>query len=189
MEQTKYTNAKNNLFIDNLTRLKRDAYAKLDQALNLDQSNESNDTKIILYESSLILINKALAYNKENQTSLNENEDAIKIVKQLNEMKKLTNERLEHLNKVNSTKLDEEFFNISDDCLLVSEDDDEDSDVILIDSPHKTTKNDSNLLKDFEKANEIYRLENGVQQFFIAPDGTVSTPSHLTDISIYTFEK
>jgi hypothetical protein len=104
-------------------------------------------------------------------------------------MKRLTVERLEYLKKttqkpVNSDINDEEFRNISDDVLLV---DDEDSDVIIIDSPNKSDRNKS--LKDFAKATEIYRLENGVRQFFIATDGTVSTPSHSTDISIYTFEK
>ena len=99
-----------------------------------------------------------------------------------------------HLKKMNSAnKLnEEEFLNISDDCLLVDDDDDDDDgdDVIIIDSPNKNNNEKNKLnLKDFEKANEILRLENSVQQFFIGSDGTVSTPSHLTDISIYTFEK
>lgn len=175
--------------VDNFTHLKRDAYVKLDQALNVDQTNESSQTKITLYENSLSLINKASVFYIENHDRLHQNEDAIKIYQQLNEMKRLTVERLEFLKKSQpkatvSDINDEEFLNISDDVLLV---DDEDNDVIIIDSPNKNDRNKS--LKDFEKASEIYRLENGVRQFFIATDGTVSTPSQSTDISIYSFEK
>lgn len=170
------------LSIDSLTQLKRDAYAKLDQALNVDQSNETSETKLVLYKTSLSLINKALKYFNDNYSSLNKNENAIKISTQLNEMKKLTLERMSNLETKKSSDEDD-FLNISDDILLV--DDDDTNDVIIIDSPNKKdTKN-----TDFEKATELYHLENSVQQFYIATDGTVSTPSHLTDISIYTFEQ
>ena len=85
--------------LDNFTRLKRDAYAKLDQALSVDQTNDSSETKMRLYESCLPLINKASVFYIENHDLLHSNEDAIKIYQQLNEMKRLTVERLEYLKK------------------------------------------------------------------------------------------
>lgn len=44
-------------------------------------------------------------------------------------------------------------------------------------------------LKDLTKATEILRVDNGVQLFYIADDGTVSTPSYPTTLSIYSFDK
>ena len=75
------------LSIDSLTQLKRDAYAKLDQALNVDQSNETSETKLVLYKTSLSLINKALKYFNDNYSSLNKNENAIKIFPIFSSMK------------------------------------------------------------------------------------------------------
>ena len=174
--------------LDDLQRLKRDAYAKLDQALNVDlQTNETNDTKLILYNNCLQLITKALDYYAINSSRLNQNENAVKIAKQLGEMKSKTKERIDYFNKSN---LDIEFINLADDVL----EDNTDDDVIIIDSPNKNTSSLSNFSlsksnSGFEKANEVYLLENGVQQFNIASNGSVTTPSHLTDLSIYTFDK
>lgn len=40
-----------------------------------------------------------------------------------------------------------------------------------------------------QKASEILRVDNGVQIFYIADDGSVSTPSYPTTLSIYSFDE
>jgi hypothetical protein len=42
---------------------------------------------------------------------------------------------------------------------------------------------------EFTEATEICRLDNGVQMFYIASDGSVSTPSYPTTLSIYAFSE
>lgn len=44
-------------------------------------------------------------------------------------------------------------------------------------------------LNNLQKASEILRVDNGAQIFYIADDGTVSTPSYPTTLSVYTFDE
>ena len=57
---------------DKLSNLKREAYLNLGQALELDaKTNEKNDTNvIILYEKSLMLIERGLSFYKQYEKDL-----------------------------------------------------------------------------------------------------------------------
>ena len=62
-------------------------------------------------------------------------------------------------------------------------------DEILNDDNHN--KADSSIIEissDEANATEIYKIESGVQLFYIAPDGSVSTPSYPTSLSVYLFK-
>ena len=58
---------------DKLVSLKKEAFANLDQALNVDgvaNTNENIDNAIILYEKCLVLIDNAIEYFNQNKSKL-----------------------------------------------------------------------------------------------------------------------
>ena len=195
-----------NSLYDSLTSLKREVYSYLDQALTLDkQFSESQDKSkkldvIIMYQKSLEFVEKALNFYNANKEQLSKMPDAIDLVDKLNKIKVQTVDRLNVLNAMLSSlgkEEDIEFLDISDDILSVDDDDD----VILIESSESapvTNKDDCKIIEnprkpvnlvDSKEATEIFRCQNAIRLFYIASDGTVSSPSKPTTISIFTFDE
>jgi hypothetical protein len=128
---------------------------------------------------------------------------------QLTKMRMETIDRLGKLkiqqgtNQNESKLLNEDFLNLGDEVLNIGEDDciiiddnllndDNDNDCIIIENDDENHSNSSKLnssihKKDFTKATELLRIDNGVQMFYIANDGTVSTPSQPATLSVYSF--
>ena len=121
---------------------------------------------------------------------------------------KMQNETVNRLNTLRAhpkpihveSTLNEEFLNIGDDilneddCIIIDDDlvKDNDDDCIIIENDDESRSSSSRLnsslhKNDFTKATEILRIDNGVQLFYIANDGTVSTPSHPATLSVYSF--
>jgi hypothetical protein len=215
MSEEQEKNVSQNLF-DKFSNLKREAYSNLEQALSLDALANTNngyfDDIIVMYENSLTIIERALRFFQQNKKDLATVEDASRTWMQLERMKIETTERLKTLRSKQSTqiesKLTSDFLKAGDDILIDNDDDciiideillnSDDDDCILIENDDSTHSN-SNASKlntsinkiqkknDFSKATEILRVDNGVQLFYIASDGTVSTPSHPATLSIYSF--
>jgi hypothetical protein len=128
---------------------------------------------------------------------------------QLDKMKAETTDRLNKLKAKHATTrneskiLNEDFLNIGDDVLGNGDDDDDciiidddlvqdGNDCIIIENDDENHSSSSKLnssihKKDFTKATELLRIDNGVQMFYIANDGTVSTPSQPATLSVYSF--
>ena len=199
------------LILEKFLNMKRNAFTHLNNALLIDSSNRAKnetqtDSAILAYEKSFDLIEKSLLFFAANRTILLQNEEASKFNMQLSEMQKQTEERLNTLktervkNSNTSTQSlfpqiskskssidfsDQEFLTIGDDIL---------NDYLIIDDIDYNAKSGAvnNLqerIKNYKKASEIVRIDNGVQLFYIADDGTVSTPSYPTTLSVYSFEE
>lgn len=200
--------------VDTLTSLKREIYQILHQALEVDQKVTSYknkpapgdyDTAKILYDKSLALTEKAIQFYNTNVAKLAGNEEAIRTLNKLNSIKTQTVDRLKVLNTTPSD-IDIEFLDISDDVLLV---DDVENNIIVVDEipaypklsdlKPTTENNDCTVfvekneqpLNDYDskKATEIFRMENNAQLFFIGTDGSVSTPTSMRNISVYSFDQ
>jgi spartin len=176
--------------IDNLISLKREAFGYLDEALSIDSTTDKKsqkDNAIFLYEKSIGIIDRALNYYESNKTKLETDEDAVKISTQLNRMKAQANERLDYLKLL---KNNEEFLDLGDQIL------ENEYDFVTVDendtSNNENKKEESstnNNQTNFSKASELLNIENGAQIYYIANDGTVSTPSYPTTLTIYSFDK
>ncbi len=174
------------------------------------------DEVIFEYEKSLDIIQNALKLHDANLIALTQFNDVENIVRQLNGMKIQTQERLktvkeQRLNQVNHRSItesiypslkkvksieeldQEEFLQIGDEILMNSNDDD----CVIIEEEefNLTTRKSTTLspilmekFKNEQKATELLRIDNGVQLFYIANDGTVSTPSYPTTLSFYLFD-
>ena len=165
---------------DTLNSLKREAFSTIDQALSIDAGvkNTVYTTAIIMYEKSLVLLQKAIEYYQKNSEKLGSMNEAVEIYNKLNGMKNQANNRVEELRKLNVNK---EFLDISDDVLLIQDDDFKNNNDI--------ENNHSNKTRNFEKATEICKFENCVQLFYIASDGNVSTPYRPDTLTVYTFDE
>lgn len=184
--------------LERLVELKKQAYSQLNRALSIDTANRDAkdasqaDAAILAYETSLQLIQQALTFYTDNVQTLSNSEPARKLFSQLSEMQTQTVERTSTLRSqrastaskdLNSNE-QEEFITIGDDIL---------NDCIIIDDVDSNNNNPgnsvyNNQIKDFERATELVRIDQGVQLFYIAADGTVSTPSYPTTLSVYSFE-
>lgn len=189
--------------VDRLYNLKREAFSSLDQALSFD-TNEPNsntqkvDKSILMYEQSLDLIEKALAFYTDNKSAFVKNDICVTIHSHLISIRsqaleranKLKTIRVKNLNPKPMSTLNSEFLAagdeiLSDDFLIIDE---IDTDYTL--SGKDTIKNESEeKYKNFAKAKEFLRLDDGVQLFYIANDGSVSTPSYPTNMSLYLFDE
>jgi hypothetical protein len=202
--------------LERFVRLKKDAYTRLSQALTIDTDasksanrNEAQvDAVILAYEHSKDLIEKALHFYEANMQELSRDEEAKKFKAQLTQMRAQTIDRMQTLktdrvtntNKSSSATLypqiskskssielsDENFLAIGDDILnecIIIDDVEEEA------SAHPKTSKLHDKLKDFTKATEVIRIDDGVQLFYIADDGTVSTPSYPTTLSVYSFDQ
>jgi hypothetical protein len=162
----------NQRFLDKLQELKRESYAYLDQALNLDAAKQKNEA-VIIYRKCAELLLKAISFIKNGNSK---SDEAKKIHQDFNVMLKKTLDRLELLEKdVGSKIIDEK----NDEYLLVSDEILNDKNASLIEV--NVNSNESN-------ATEVCHIENGVQLFYISNDGSVSTPSYPTSLSIYLFK-
>lgn len=174
--------------IDNLISLKREAFGYLDEALSTDTNNTKGkkDDAIYLYEKSLGIIDRALSYYESNKTKLEMDEDAVKINTQLNRMKAQATERLDYLRLIQNN---EEFLDLGDQIL------ENEYDFVTVDEKNDTSNNDNKKVEpiasetNFSKASELLNIENGAQIYYIANDGSVSTPSYPTTLTIYSFDK
>ena len=182
--------------------------------MNKTKNRQQTDAAILAYEKSLDQIMSSLKFYEANLANLAYFDEARKISGQLAEMRAQTEERLNLLkterinyianqNKTSTTLYpnlaksksahdvnQSEFLHMGDDIL---------NDCVIIDDFDSDNNNDglpisasrdrlSQRIKDFTKANELIRIDNGVQLFYIADDGTVSTPSYPTTLSLYTFD-
>ena len=171
------------MLLDKLSEIKREAYSFLNQALELDASKHYNEA-VIIYRKSVTLINKAISFVKNENIDLAKSPEANKINQDLHVMLKKTLDRLELLEKdlqkpsVATNSVSKKKNNI-DEYLLIGDEvlghDNEGSNLIEI------SNNESN-------ATQIYNIESGVQLFYIASDGSVSTPSYPTSLSVYLFK-
>jgi hypothetical protein len=180
--------------VDQFTSMKREAFIYLDEALSHDSlSNQEN--AIVLYEKSLESINKSLKFFEAYKMDLDQNEEAVKINTQLNRMKEQASDRLEQLKKPNKA-IDAQFLDMSDqilddtyDFVTIEEEEEIRPPFSLADSETRVNNNkqiDSNSLN---KASELLNIENGAQIYYIANDGSVSTPSKPATLSIYSFDQ
>lgn len=197
--------------------MKRKAYAMLDQALSADSTPSSSSQSAAamgLYQKALGITTEAIELYRANSDRLGKLEEAVVLYNQLVRMRAQTVERLEHLqqqqpstasaatpashnsNYNNQQKqqqpstltqtqpTDREFLELADEVLS-------DDEFLIVDDDNETNaaKLQKRLAMDdmFAKASEICRVDNGVQLFYIANDGSVSTPSHPTTLSIYAF--
>lgn len=104
-----------NYLLDEFSNKKMKAFSKLNQALTIDESECSCDDKVTCYSDSLRyyrdslqLIENAIQYFNDNQTILIENECALVIIKQLNDIKTKTKTRIYDIKQVaNSLKINE----------------------------------------------------------------------------------
>ena len=164
------------MLLDKLSEIKR-------EALELDASKHYNEA-VIIYRKSVTLINKAISFVKNENIDLAKSPEANKINQDLHVMLKKTLDRLELLEKdlqkpsVATNSVSKKKNNI-DEYLLIGDEvlghDNEGSNLIEI------SNNESN-------ATQIYNIESGVQLFYIASDGSVSTPSYPTSLSVYLFK-
>lgn len=187
--------------VDKLYSLKKEAFSHLDQALSFD-TNESSasaqkiDQSILLYEKSLNYIDRALAFYTDNKSILVTNDNAVTVHSHLTSIRSQTMERLDKL-KTNRVKnanqgsvLNSEFLAagdqiLTDDFLIIDEIDDNCQ--LKEKEPAKNLADEK--FKDFAKAKEFLRLDDGVQLFYIATDGSVSTPSYPANLSLYLFDE
>ena len=179
----KTTNAQT--LFDTLTSLKREAFSMLDQALSIDASvkNSVYESAVIIYRKGLTLLDNAIDYYKTNKDQLSSMNDAVKVYNQLIAMRNQVTTRLDEIANVNrDNNKNNHFLDMSDDVLLIEDDD---NDIIVLDEVNTEKKTDL----DFENANEICRFENSVQLFFIKTDGTVTTPSRPDTMTLYTFNE
>ncbi len=176
--------------IDNLISLKREAFGYLDEALSTDSNNTKSkkENAIFLYEKSMSIIDRALNYYENNKIELEKDEDAVKIYTQLNRMKTQANERLDYLKLIQNN---EEFLDLGDQILeneydFVTADEND-----TINNENKKEQNSiiNNDETNFSKASELLNIENGAQIYYIANDGSVSTPSYPTTLTVYSFDK
>ena len=170
------------VILDKLNGLKREAYAYLDQALNLDAAKQCNEA-VIIYRKCSILLKKAIDYIKNENIDLVKCVEANKIHQDLNIMLKKTLDRLALLEKDVTNHVEvvspPQSNNIDEYLLIGDEILNEESNSSLIEVNVSTSESN---------ATEIYNIESGVQLFYIAPDGSVSTPSYPTSLSVYLFK-
>ncbi len=194
--------------LDKLNSLKRNAFNNLDRALEIDStSNENNlrtDEAITLYERGLDSIDSAISFYETNQTYLNSFDEAKNIYARLKSLHEQTSERLNYLktkrvsNKPlyptmpaftstanNASSFNEDFLEIGEDVLNADA-----NDFLIIDDElmDRSKLTNSNSKTDFSKATEVLCLDNGVKLFYIGNDGSVSTPSYPTTLSVYSFD-
>lgn len=179
--------------IDELSSIKREAFGYLNEALTNDSNTKTNNRMmtIVLYEKSIQLIDKGLKCFEKNKNQLEKNEDAVKINTQLSRMKTQANERLNYLNsssKENNKNYQDEFIEIGDDILEddydVVSNQDKNQPGAQTHQPNTSTQDNS-----FSKASELMSIANGAQIYYIANDGSVSTPSYPTTLHIYSFDR
>lgn len=97
-----------NYLLDKFSNKKMKAFAKLNQALTIDESECSCDDKVTCYSDALLIIENAIQYFNDNQTILIEDECALVIIKQLNDIKTKTKTRIYDIKQVaNSLKINE----------------------------------------------------------------------------------
>lgn len=201
--------------LDKLNSLKRNAFNNLDRALEIDSnSNENNmrtDEAISLYERGLESIESAVNFYETNQTYLNSFDEAKNTYVRLKSLHEQTSERLNYLktkrisNKplyptidplsstapaststlANASNLNEDFLEIGEDILGADS-----NDYLIIDDEllDQSKHANSDSRTDFSKATEVLCLDNGVKLFYISNDGSVSTPSYPTTLSVYSFD-
>ena len=196
---------------ERMVGMKREAYALLDQALTADSSSSSSSSSsgpspsVGLYQKALGIITNAIELYRANSASLGKLEEAVVLYNQLVRMRAQTAERLEYLqstanassNYIQPTTLapsanfnNNAFLELADEVLS-------DDEFLIVDDneTQAATSSKSKLQtrlgmdEKFAKATEICRVDNGVQLFYIANDGSVSTPSHPTTLSIYAFNE
>jgi hypothetical protein len=157
--------------VDQLTSHKREIYAYLDQALNLDSKNQS-DESIILYRKCLNMTQKTFEFVRKQFVSFQKVPEVIKIQSDLNKIYEQTSERLQFLEESlsNVAKETSEFVDIADEVLNYTDPSDQ-----------ITYSNDAN-------ATELLKIDHSVKLFYISSDGSVSTPSHAASLSIYSFK-
>lgn len=189
--------------VDRLYNLKREAFSSLDQALSFD-TNESNlnhhkiDKSILMYEKSIDLIEKTLAFYTDNKSVFVKNDNAVTIHSHLISIRSQALERVNRLKTIRvnnsnpkpTSSFNSEFLAAADDILcddfLIIDEIDTDNTII----EKETIKNKpEEKYKNFAKAKEFLRLDDGVQLFYIANDGSVSTPSYPTNMSLYLFDE
>lgn len=174
--------------MDKFSSLKKEAYSHLDQALSFDSSAQASnpskiDTLIIMYEKCLNLIDQATGYYENNEILLSTfSQEATQMYNQLKSVKIQTSDRINTLktSRVSTLNSNTEFLDLGDQIL------NSDDDCVIIEDLDDTAA--VAIPRDFTKANEILSLENRVQLFYIANDGSVSTPSYPTSLSVYSFE-
>jgi hypothetical protein len=194
--------------LDAFLSLKREAYATLDQALSIDSNANTvvnRDAAIVLYETSLTTIERALAFYKQNDAKLSESSEAVKLQSQLVKMRTQANDRLNLLKnekfqsttksgatnnsstiRSNNRTASNEFLDLGDEIL-------DNNDFLIIDdsafNDRLQTNSNRTRTNEFEKATELISFDDGVKIFYIANDGSVSTESTLTTLSIYSFDE
>lgn len=196
--------------LDELTNLKREVYSNVDQALDCDQKllkssskvkYEDYENAIYLYQKSLSLTEKALNYYNIHKDKLSTENEALQTVTKLEAIRSQAIERINtirsSMNNLNASNLDTKFLEISDDVLLVDDFDD----MIIAENEASATEAKASVAKledaskkpfdyvDSKRATELIRLENAARMFYIGTDGSVTTPSETTSISLYSFEQ
>lgn len=190
-----YKSETNQKILDKVIGMKREAYSKLDQALNLDASKQYNEA-IVLYRKCIQLLNTAIEFIKTQNIDLNKSNEINKVDQDLHILLKQTIDRLELLeNDLKKSQKSSAIASLSsssvanvDDFLLIG-------DEILNDSFEESNVNnqsvkliETNVESNDSNATEVYRVDNGVQLFYIAADGSVSTPSYPNTLTIYSFK-
>lgn len=189
--------------VDRLISLKKDAFSNLDRALLFDTNEASSnpqkiDQSILLYEKSLNYIDKALAFYSDNKSILVKNDNAVTMHSHLTSIRSQT---LERVNKLKTIRLNNSNMNagstlnseflaagdqiLADDFLIIDEVEDDNKQIEK--EQNKNILNEK--ITNFAKAKEFLRLDDGVQLFYIATDGSVSTPSYPTNLSLYFFDQ
>jgi hypothetical protein len=200
--------------VERFARFKKEAFTSLNHALSLDTEmtqtaghatdNSQLDTVILAYEASYSLVERAVHFYEANMRVLERENESRAINAQLTAIGAQTSERLavlksERLTAANRSLIQQiakskSAFQLSDhDFLTIGDEILNDDDCIIIDDvantvPSATKSPLQDKIKDFKKATEVVRIDDGVQLFYIADDGTVSTPSYPTTMSVYAFD-
>ena len=177
----------------------------MDQALTLDaqsmgaeMTTATTEQSIIMYEKSVSVIESALVFYEHNRTTLSVSEtqnssddEAQRIARQLGKIREQALDRLAALknknksNNNNNNNNDTQFLNAGEEILdyIVVDDDEENSGD---ENTKKSNNNNNNDTTTMKRASELLSIERGAQLFYIADDGSVSTPSYPTTLSIYS---
>ena len=193
---------------NSIYQLKKDAFGILDTALNADSETPSKNPNLLmvidLYEDALAKIKRGIDLYVRNASVMSRDESSIKLKKQLEQMREQTMERLDRLYSIrnNNTQSssssnvdksskssnvqfsDKEYIDLGDELLT-------DNEFLIIEGDINANLNKSqeNRLKSFAEATEIFRIDNGVEFFYIATDGSVSSSSEPQTLSIYAFSE
>ena len=156
------------LAVDKLKQLKKAAYALVDSSLKLDAQHKPHEALRSYQEAKEALL-QAIRFHDEHKTELQASSETKKILTDLSTILKQSEERIRVLNnQLNDEVLLNDFENI-------------------LNAQQEDPNIDKKATVDEANAVELCNILKGAQVFYIASDGSVSTPYHQSVLNVYEF--